>query len=58
MTQIKKNLPQSKNYSVKQVFHTSMEMNGRLIKYCKHKGIKSSQVCMYALNDFLTNNNY
>lgn len=54
----KPRLHATKIYNVKQVLHISVAMNERLQQYVKEKGIKAPAVCITALNDFLTANNF
>lgn len=48
----------TKNYTVKQVYHTSAELDARMQKYCEAKGVKTPTLSIIAVNDFLTNNNF
>ena len=44
--------------SVKQQFQTSIEMDKRLNKCAKTKGLKSSSICLISLDEYLQKNNF
>ena len=46
------------SYSVRKVFQASPEMEKRITLYCKSKGINAPTMCIMAVNDFLSLNNF